>query len=107
MSMKDLMKQAQEMQSKLQDAQSQLAALSVTGEAGAGAVSIVVTGRHEAKSAKIDEDLFDGEDKEVLEDLIVAAINDAARKIEEASRDHMTRLTAGMKLPEDLSADEE
>ena len=79
----NLMKQAQAMQENMQKAQAELADLEVTGEAGGGMVSLVMTCRHDVKSVNIDPELLgDVEDKEVLEDLIAAAVNDAVRKAE-------------------------
>ncbi|MEX0584898.1 MAG: YbaB/EbfC family nucleoid-associated protein [Natronospirillum sp.] len=96
--MGDLMKQAQEMQEQMQKAQEEVAKLEVTGEAGAGMVSIVMTGRHDVRKVHIDETLLT-DDKDMLEDLIAAAVNDAVRKVESQSKDKMSGLTAGMQLP--------
>lgn len=93
-----LLKQAQQMQSKMQEAQKELANLTVTGEAGAGLVKIEMNGRHVVKRAHIDASLLT-EDKEVLEDLLAAAVNDAVRKVEKASQEKLATLTAGMQLP--------
>jgi DNA-binding YbaB/EbfC family protein len=97
-SISDLMKQAQNMQAELQKAQEELAKAEVTGEAGAGMVSVVMTGRHDVKRVTIDPAVF-SEDKEVLEDLLAAAVNDAVRKVEARNRDAMSGLAAGMNLP--------
>lgn len=94
----DIMKQAQQMQEQMQKAQEELARKEVQGESGAGLVKIVMNGRHDAKSVSIDSSLL-GEDKEILEDLIAAAINDAVRKVEANNQDMMSGLTAGMKMP--------
>lgn len=94
----DLMKQAQQMQEKMQDAQNEVANVEVKGESGAGLVKVVMTGRHDVKNLNIDPSLLD-EDKEILEDLIAAAINDAVRKVEEATKDKMSSVTAGIPLP--------
>ena len=106
MSMKDnlgdLMKEAQKMQAKMLDAQKELEQLEVTGQAGGDLVSIVMTGKHDAKSAKVDESLFDPDEKEMLEDLIVAAINDAVRKIDKEARGKMQSLTKGVQLPPEM-----
>ena len=96
--MGDLMKQAQEMQEQMQKAQEEVANLEVTGEAGAGLVSIVMTGRHDVRKVHIDESLL-SDDKEMLEDLVAAAVNDAVRKVESQSKDKMSGLTEGMQLP--------
>ena len=95
-----LMKQAQAMQENMQKAQAELADLEVTGEAGGGMVSLVMTCRHDVKSVNIDAELLgDVDDKEVLEDLIAAAVNDAVRKAEKAQQEKMSGLTGGMDLP--------
>jgi nucleoid-associated protein EbfC len=94
----DLMKQAQQMQEKVQQMQQQLANAEVTGESGAGLVKVLMTGRHDVKRVQIDPGLM-SEDKEVLEDLLAAAVNDAVRRVENNQRDKMSSLTAGMSLP--------
>lgn len=94
----NLMKQAQLMQENLQKAQQRLAALEVEGSAGAGMVQVVMTGKHDVKRVRIDPSLL-GEDKEMLEDLIAAAVNDAVRKVETATQEMMAGVTAGMPLP--------
>ncbi|MBC3414313.1 MULTISPECIES: YbaB/EbfC family nucleoid-associated protein [Pseudomonas] len=99
--MAGLMKQAQQMQEKMQKMQEELANAEVTGQSGGGLVSVVMTGRHDVKRVSIDQSLMSTEedDKEVLEDLIAAALNDAVRKIEQNSQDKMGNMTAGMQLP--------
>lgn len=97
--MGNLMKQAQQMQEQMQKAQEELANAEVTGESGAGLVSIVMTGRHDVKRVNIDASLLQ-EDKEMLEDLVAAAVNDAVRKVEKNNQEKMGNLTGGMKLPE-------
>jgi DNA-binding YbaB/EbfC family protein len=97
-SMSDLMKQAQNMQADLQKAQEDLAKMEVQGEAGAGLVSVVMTGRHDVKRVSIDNAVF-SEDKEVLEDLLAAAVNDAVRKVEARNQDTMSGLASGLNLP--------
>jgi len=94
----NLMRQAQQMQENMQKAQEELAALEVTGESGAGMVRIVLNGRHEAKKVSIEPKLLT-EDLEMLEDLVVAAVNDAARKIEERTKEKYAGLMSGMNLP--------
>lgn len=94
----NLMKQAQKMQEDLQRAQEELATMEVTGEAGGGMVSVLMTGRHDVKRISIDDSLI-GDDKEMLEDLIAAAVNDAVRKVEQTSQEKMSGLTGGMNLP--------
>jgi DNA-binding YbaB/EbfC family protein len=96
--MGDLMKQAQQMQEKMQSMQADIARVEVQGEAGAGLVKVVMTGRHDVKRVEIDDSLLK-EDKEVLEDLIAAAVNDAVRRVEQNQKDKMSELTAGMPLP--------
>lgn len=96
--MGNLMKQAQKMQEQLQKAQAQLAEAEVTGESGAGLVKVTMNGRHDVKRVVIDDAVM-SEDKEMLEDLVAAAVNDAVRKIEQNSQEHMGKLTAGMGLP--------
>jgi DNA-binding YbaB/EbfC family protein len=94
----DLMQQAQSMQAGLQKAQDELAKAEVRGEAGAGLVAVVMTGRHDVKRVSIDDSVF-SEDKEVLEDLLAAAVNDAVRKVEARNREAMSGLTSGLNLP--------
>lgn len=97
-SISDLMKQAQSMQADLQKAQEELAKAEVLGEAGAGLVSVVMTGRHDVKRVSIDDAVFN-EDKEVLEDLLAAAVNDAVRKVEAHNREAMAGMASGLNLP--------
>ena len=94
----DLMRQAQKMQSGLQAAQDEIAKLEVTGEAGGGMVRVVITGRHDVKKLEIDPVLI-GDEKEMLEDLIAAAINDANRRLEETSKERLSGLAPGLDLP--------
>ncbi len=96
--MNELMKQAQAMQDKMQKMQEDVARLEVTGESGAGLVKVVMNGRHDVRSVNIDSSLL-GEDKEILEDLIAAAINDAVRKVESTSQEQMQKLTGGLQMP--------
>lgn len=100
----NLMKEAQKMQQRMQEAQQQLSQLVVTGEAGGGMVSIKMNGRHDATEVKIKQTMME-EDVEMLEDLIAAAINDAVRKIEKASKEKISQLTAGLNIPTDLMGD--
>ena len=97
----EMLKQAQQMQEKLQRAQEELASLEVTGRAAGGAVTVTLNGRYQARGVSVDES-FVGGDREMLEDLVAAAINDAVRKVEEASRERMSGLTAGLNLPPGL-----
>ena len=96
----NIMKQAQAMQENMQKAQEELANIEVTGESGGGMVSLVMTCRHDVKSVKIDPELLsDVDDKEVLEDLVAAAVNDAVRKVEKTSQEKMAGLTGGLDIP--------
>ena len=94
----NLLKQAQKMQEEMQKAQEQLAGLDVTGEAGGGMVKVTLNGRHEARRVEIDDALLD-EDRDMLEDLVAAAINDAVKKLERESQARMADVTAGLPLP--------
>lgn len=96
--MGNLMKQAQQMQAKMAKAQEELANMEVIGEAGAGMVKITMTGSHSVRRVEIDDSLFE-DDKDMLEDLIAAATNDAVRRVEEQNKDKMGALTGGMQLP--------
>ncbi|WP_455218436.1 YbaB/EbfC family nucleoid-associated protein [Kaarinaea lacus] len=93
-----LMKQAQEMQANMQKAQEELANMEVTGESGGGLISVVMTGRHDVKRVSIDDSLM-SDDKEMLEDLLAAAVNDAVRQVERNSQEKMAGMTAGLNLP--------
>ena len=94
----NMMKQAQAMQENMKAAQAELANMEVTGAAGAGMVEVVMTCRHDVRKVSIDPALMQ-DDKEVLEDLIAAAMNDAVRKAEKASEEKMGGLTAGLNIP--------
>ncbi|MBS1269195.1 MAG: Nucleoid-associated protein YbaB [Gammaproteobacteria bacterium] len=94
----NLMKQAQEMQENMRKAQEELANVEVTGQAGGGMVAVVMTCRHDVKRIQIDESLM-GDDKEILEDLVAAAMNDAVRKAEQTAQEKMSGLTGGMNIP--------
>ncbi len=96
-----MMKQAQEMQGKMQEMQARLATVEMTGQAGAGMVSVTLNGKGEMRGLKFDPSLKDGE-AEVLEDLIVAAHNDAKRLVEAYSQEEMSKLTGGLNLPAGL-----
>ncbi len=93
-----LMKQAQKMQENMQKAQEELANMEVTGQAGGGLVSVVMTGRHDVRRVSIDPSLME-EDKEMMEDLLAAAVNDAVRQVEKESQERMSGMTQGMNLP--------
>ena len=98
--MAKLMKQAQEMQARMTEAQERVAALEAEGSAGAGMVVARANGQGEVISLQVDPSLLDGsEEKEVLEDLIVAAVNDATRKAREAAASEMAKITEGLQLP--------
>ena len=94
----ELMKQAQQMQEKMQKAQEDLARAEVVGEAGAGLVKVCMNGRHDVKRVEIDPSLM-GEDKEMLEDLLAAAVNDAVRRVEQKNQEQLASMTAGIDLP--------
>lgn len=96
--MGNLMKQAQKMQEEMQKAQEEIARAEVTGESGAGLVRVTMNGRHDVKSVQIDESLME-EEKEILEDLIAAAVNDAVRKVEQNTQEKMAKVTSGMGIP--------
>ena len=95
----NLMKQAQQMQAKMADMQAKLGEIEVEGAAGGGMVKVVVTGKGEARRIKIDPSLIVPDDAEMLEDLIVAAFNDARANSEAMSQSEMSKLTAGLPLP--------
>jgi DNA-binding YbaB/EbfC family protein len=94
----NIMKQAQQVQESLQKAQDDLANMEVTGESGAGMVKVTMTGRHDVKRVEITPDLMN-DDKEMLEDLLAAAVNDAIRRVEEMTKEKMSGLTSDMGLP--------
>ena len=93
-----LMKQAQEMQENMKKVQEQLALTEVEGQSGAGMVKVVMTCRHDVKRVTIDESLLK-DDKDMLEDLIAAAMNDAVRRVEATVQEKMAGVTAGLPLP--------
>jgi DNA-binding YbaB/EbfC family protein len=93
----NLMKQAQAMQENMQKMQEEVAKMEVEGQAGGGMVKVVMTGRHDVKRVSIDDSVMD--DKEMLEDLVAAAVNDAVRQVEKTSQEKMSGLTAGLNLP--------
>ena len=96
--MGDMMKKAQQMQEEMQKAQEEAAKSEVTGESGAGLIKVIMNGRHDVRKVDIDDSLL-AEDKEVLEDLLAAAINDAVRRVEADQKDRMSGLMSGMGLP--------
>jgi DNA-binding YbaB/EbfC family protein len=97
----NLMKQAQEMQANMQKAQEELARMEVSGQSGGGLVTVVMTGKHEVRRVSIDDSLL-GDDKDMLEDLVAAAINDATHKVEAATQQRLTGLAGGLNLPAGL-----
>ena len=96
--MGNIMKQAQAMQEKMQKMQAEIANMEVTGESGAGLVKVTMTGNHNVRRVSIDDSLM-SDDKEMLEDLIAAALNDAVRRVEENNKEQMAKVTGGMQLP--------
>ena len=97
--MGDLMKKAQEMQKKMAEAQEKLAEIEVEGQSGGGMIRVTMNGKSELKGLKIDKSLVDPEDVEVLEDLILAAVNDGKTKAEEKAAEEMSKVTGGMGMP--------
>lgn len=97
-----MMKQAQEMQTRMQQMQEALAEVEVTGQSGAGMVNVTLNGKGEMKKLKLDKSVVDPDDVEVIEDLIVAAFNDAKLKVEQHVADETQKLMGGMKLPPGL-----
>jgi DNA-binding YbaB/EbfC family protein len=94
-----MMKQAQEMQTKMQEMQEKLAEIDVSGSSGAGMVSVTLNGKGEMRRVKIDPSLFNSNDAEVVEDLIVAAFSDAKKKLDEVHAEEMSKITGGLNLP--------
>ena len=94
----NLMKQAQKMQEDLQKAQEKLALEEVTGESGGGLVRVVMNGRHEVRRISVDDSVM-GDDKEMLEDLLAAAVNDATKRVADRMQESMSGLTSGLGLP--------
>jgi DNA-binding YbaB/EbfC family protein len=97
-----IMQQAQKVQENIKRAQDEIARMEITGESGAGMVKITLDGRHQARKVEINPTAL-GEDKEFLEDLIAAAINDAAQKLDNATKEKMNAVTGGMGLPPGLN----
>ncbi|MBF0293855.1 MAG: YbaB/EbfC family nucleoid-associated protein [Magnetococcales bacterium] len=95
----EIMKQAQAMQNKMVKLQEELAAVTVTGQSGGGMVQVVMNGKQEVSQVKIDPSVVDADDIEMLEDLVVAAISDAQRKVQETAQESMAKVTGGMKIP--------
>ncbi len=96
--MGNIMKQAQAMQDKMQKMQAEIAAMEVTGESGAGLVKVTMLGNHNVRRVSIDDSLMQ-DDKDMLEDLIAAAMNDAVRRVDETSKERMAAVTGGLQLP--------
>ncbi len=94
----DMMKQAQQMQENMQKMQEEIAKAEVEGQSGAGMVKVVMSGRHDVKSVSIDPSLM-SEDKEMLEDLLAAAVNDAVRRIEDENKQRLGDMTGGLQMP--------
>ncbi len=93
-----LMKQAQKMQEEMQKAQAEVANLEVEGHSGGGLVKVIMNGQHELKRVSIDDSLL-ADDKDMLEDLVAAAVNAATHKLSEQTKDTMANVTSGMSLP--------
>lgn len=93
-----MMQQAQAMQGKVQEMQEELARMEITGEAGAGLVKVTMTGKHEVRSVTVDDSVLE-EDREMLEDLMAAAFNDAVQRVNRTTQEKMSELTGGMNLP--------
>tara|TARA_Y100001970_G_C13639650_1_gene558218 strand:+ start:34 stop:357 length:324 start_codon:yes stop_codon:yes gene_type:complete len=98
----DMMKKAQEMQKKMQEMQESLSSLEVEGTSGGGMVKVVMNCKNEIKKIDIDQSIINKDEKEVMEDLVVAALNDAKTKAEEKSQEEMKKLTGGLGLPPDM-----
>jgi len=95
----NLMKQAQQLQANMQRAQAEIATIEVTGEAGGGMAKVTMSGKHEVRRVVLDPSIVSADDKEMLEDLIAAAINDAVQKVERTTQEKMSSLMGGMNLP--------
>jgi nucleoid-associated protein EbfC len=98
-----MMKQAQEMQSKMQEMQSELEKSEHMGTSGGGLVNVTLNGKFEMRTLKIDPSIFNSDDAEIVQDLIVAAYNDAKRKVDEFNKTEMAKLTGGIDLPEGMN----
>ena len=97
----NLMKQAQKVQADMQKVQEEIAAMEVEGQSGGGLVKVLMTGQHELRRVSIDDSLL-GDDKEMLEDLIAAAVNDASQRVDATGKEKMSSMTAGLNLPPGL-----
>lgn len=100
-SLGNIMKQAQKLQEDMQKAQEELAGMEVTGQSGGGMVKVTMTGRHDVRRVVIDPSLL-AEDKEMLEDLVAAAVNDAVYQVEKQTKERMSNMATGMGLPSDF-----
>jgi DNA-binding YbaB/EbfC family protein len=94
----NMMKQAQKMQADMEKAQAEIANMEVEGQSGGGMVKVTMNGRHEVRRVSLDDSLM-SDDKEMIEDLLAAAVNDAVRRIEQQSQEKMSSVTAGINLP--------
>ncbi|CAL4323435.1 Nucleoid-associated protein YbaB [Buchnera aphidicola (Periphyllus testudinaceus)] len=99
----NLMKQAQKMQKKMKKIQKEIKSIKVIGESGAGLVKLTLDGSYNCKKVDIDYNLFKDDDKEIIEDLIVAAFNDSIRKIKEKKKDRISKISNGIPIPSDLN----
>ena len=95
----NMLKQAQQLQASMQRAQAELASLEVIGEAGGGMAKVTMTGKHQVQRVVLDPSIISSDDKEMLEDLIAAAVNDAVQKVERTTQERMSSLMGGMNLP--------
>ena len=95
----NLMKQAQKMQEDMQKAQQEIASMEIEGQSGGGLVTVLMNGQHELRRVSIDDSLLVGDDKDMLEDLVAAAVNDATQKLAEESKEKLGGVTSGMELP--------
>ena len=98
----NMMKQAQQLQANMQRAQAEIAQLEVTGEAGGGMAKVTMNGKHQVSRVSLDDAIISTDDKDMLEDLVAAAINDAVQKVERTTQEKMSSLMGGMNLPPGL-----
>ncbi len=94
-----MMKQAQKMQEDMQKAQEEIAQMEVTGQSGGGLVNVTIMGTHECRRVQLDPSLLEDDDKEMIEDLVAAAFNDAVQRLDATTKERMASVTAGMQLP--------
>lgn len=95
----NMMKQAQKMQEDMQRAQQEIAGMEVTGQSGGGLVKVTIMGTHECRRVELDPSLLEDDDKEMIEDLVAAAMNDAVQRLEATTKERMSDVTSGMQLP--------